>query len=47
MKRIQPYTPAIEVLSGVALIGVGVLLVSGSLTGLNDYFTFADFNQGL
>lgn len=47
MKRIQPYTPVIEVLSGVMLIGVGVLLISGRLTGLNDFFSFADFNQGL
>lgn len=47
MKRIQPFTPAIEVLSGVMLIGVGVLLISGRLTGLNDYFSFADFNGGL
>ena len=47
LKRIQPYTPVIEVLSGVMLIGVGVLLISGRLTGLNDYFSFADFNQGL
>jgi cytochrome c-type biogenesis protein len=47
MKRIQPYAPVIEVLSGVMLIGVGVLLISGRLTGLNDYFSFADFNQGL
>jgi cytochrome c-type biogenesis protein len=47
MKRIQPYTPAIEVISGVMLIAVGVLLISGRLTGLNQYFSFADFNQGL
>jgi cytochrome c-type biogenesis protein len=47
MKRIQPYTPAIEVISGVMLIVVGVLLISGRLTGLNQYFSFADFNQGL
>jgi cytochrome c-type biogenesis protein len=47
MKRIQPFTPAIEVLSGVMLIAVGVLLISGRLTGLNDYFSFADFNGGL
>ncbi|MEO8539407.1 MAG: cytochrome c biogenesis CcdA family protein [bacterium] len=47
MKKIQPYTPVIEVLSGVMLIGVGVLLISGRVTGLNDYFSFADFNQGL
>src|SRR4029079_3491905 len=43
MKRIQPYAPVIEVLSGVMLIGVGVLLISGRLTGLNKYFNFADF----
>lgn len=47
MKRIQPYTPLIEVLSGVALIVVGVLLISGRLTALNEYFGFAEFNQGL
>ena len=47
MKRIQPYAPVIEVLSGVMLIGVGVLLISGRLTGLNKYFNFADFNGGL
>jgi hypothetical protein len=29
------------------LIGVGVLLISGRLTGLNDLFSFAEFNQGL
>ena len=47
MKRIQPYTPAIEVLSGIMLIGVGVLLISGRLVGLNEFFSFAEFNQGL
>jgi len=47
MKRIQPYTPMIEVLSGVMLIGVGVLLISGRLIGLNEFFSFAEFNQGL
>ena len=47
MRRIQPYTPAIEVLSGVTMIGVGVLLISGRLVGLNEFFGFAAFNQGL
>ncbi|MGE0600762.1 MAG: cytochrome c biogenesis CcdA family protein [Dehalococcoidia bacterium] len=47
LRRIQPYTPIIEVGSGLMLIGVGVLLISGRLTGLNDLFSFADFNQGL
>ena len=47
MKRMQPYTPIIEVVAGVALIIAGVLLVSGRLTALNEYFGFAEFNQGL
>ncbi|MEO6397580.1 MAG: cytochrome c biogenesis protein CcdA [Tepidiformaceae bacterium] len=47
LRRITPYTPYIEVASGVMLVGLGVLLVSGRLTGLNTYFSFADFNRGL
>ena len=47
LKRIQPYTPTIEVLSGLMLILVGVLLISGRLTGLNEFFSFAGFNKGL
>lgn len=47
MKRIQTYAPVIEVVSGIMLIGVGVLLISGRLTALNEYFNFAEFNQGL
>jgi len=47
LKRIQPYAPFIEVASGVMLIGVGVLLMTGRLSGLNQYFQFADFNRGL
>ncbi|MBK9612038.1 cytochrome c biogenesis CcdA family protein [Candidatus Amarobacter glycogenicus] len=47
LRRIQPYGPVIEVVSGLMLIGVGVLLISGRLTGLNELFSFADFNQGL
>jgi cytochrome c-type biogenesis protein len=47
LRKIQRFTPAIEVASGLMLIGVGLLLWYGSLTGLNEYFTFADFNQGL
>ena len=47
MKRIQRFTPAIEVFSGVMLIAVGVLLITGRLTSLNEYFGFAEFNQGL
>ncbi len=47
MRRMQPYTPIIEVVAGIALIIAGVLLVSGRLTALNEYFGFAEFNQGL
>jgi cytochrome c biogenesis protein CcdA len=47
LRRIQRFTPVIEVVSGVMFIGLGVLLMSGRLTALNKYFTFADFNQGL
>ncbi len=47
LKRIQPYTPIVEVAGGLLLVGLGVLLVTGKLAGLNSYFTFADFNQGL
>ncbi len=47
MKKIQPYTPVIEVFSGIAIITVGVLLLAGNLQNLNEYFGFAEFNQGL
>lgn len=47
LKKVQPYTPAIEVISAVMLVALGLLLWYGRLTGLNDYFSFADFNQGL
>jgi cytochrome c-type biogenesis protein len=46
-RRIQRHGPLIEILSGMALIIVGVLLISGRLTALNEFFTFAEFNQGL
>lgn len=47
LRRIQRFGPVIELVSGLALIVVGVLLVSGRLTALNDFFSFASFNQGL
>jgi cytochrome c-type biogenesis protein len=47
LKRINPYLGYIEVASAVLLIGLGILLVTGQLASLNQYFTFADFNQGL
>jgi cytochrome c-type biogenesis protein len=46
-KRIQRHSFVIELVSAVVLLGVGLLLWYGRLTGLNSYFGFADFNQGL
>jgi cytochrome c-type biogenesis protein len=47
LRRMQRYAPAIEVASGLLIIIVGTFLVTGRLTGLNQYFSFADFNGGL
>jgi len=46
-RRIQRYTPIIETVSAVILVGLGLLLWYGSITGLNNLFSFAEFNQGL
>ena len=46
-RKITPFTPYIEVASGLMFIAVGFLLWYDKLTGLNQYFSFADFNQGL
>ncbi len=46
-RRIAPYSGIIEVASAVMLLSVGVLLYYGRLTGLNSFFGFSDFNQGL
>lgn len=47
LRKITPYTRYVEVSSSIMLVGLGVLLVSGRLTGLNSYFSFAAFNRGL
>lgn len=47
LRKISPYTGIVEVASGVMLIAIGLLLWHGRLVGLNEYFNFADFNQGL
>lgn len=47
LRRVQKYSGIIEVASGLMIITVGVLLITGRLTGLNGYFSFAAFNQGL
>lgn len=46
-RKVQRFLPAFEVASAVMLIALGALLIAGSLTALNDYFGFAEFNQGL
>ncbi|HXU25334.1 MAG TPA: cytochrome c biogenesis protein CcdA [Tepidiformaceae bacterium] len=47
LKRLSRYTPMIEVGSGLMIVSVGVLLVTGHLSGLSSYFGFASFNGGL
>ena len=47
IRKIQRHTGVIELASGIMLVGVGVLLITGNLTGLNQYFDFASFNGGL
>lgn len=47
LRRLRPYMGYIEVASALMLIGIGMLLLSGKLTALNNYFTFAEFNEGL
>jgi len=47
IRKIQRHTGVIELASGIMLVGVGVLLITGNLTGLNHYFDFASFNGGL
>lgn len=47
LKRINRFMPAFEVGSAVMMVGLGILLISGRLTALNEYFGFANFNQGL
>ena len=47
IRKIQRHTGIIELASGIMLVGVGVLLITGNLTGLNHYFDFASFNGGL
>lgn len=46
-RKVQRFLPAFEIASAVMLIALGALLIAGSLTALNEYFDFAEFNQGL
>jgi len=47
LKKVNRFMPAFEVASAVMMVGLGILLISSRLTALNEYFGFADFNQGL
>lgn len=47
LRKMNKYAPYIEVATGVMLIALGVLLWTGRLTGLNQYFDFGRFNEGL
>lgn len=47
LRRIQRFAPAIEVASAIMIISLGVLLWSGRLTSLNQYFDLGVFGQGL
>jgi len=47
LRRIQRYSGWFELAAGLMFVAVGVLLVTGRLTGLNSYFSFAQFNGGL
>jgi cytochrome c-type biogenesis protein len=49
IRRVQRFLPWIEVISALMLIGIGLLLITGRLTALNEYFNFGIFadNQGL
>jgi cytochrome c-type biogenesis protein len=46
-RKIAPYTPYIQAASGIMFIATGFLLWQDKLTGLNRFFSFADFNEGL
>ena len=40
LKKVNPYLEFIELLSGLMLVLIGALIVTGSLQQLNSYFTF-------
>ena len=46
-RRMGRFLPAFEVAGAVMMIALGALLLAGALTNLNEYFGFAEFNQGL
>ncbi len=46
LRKMQRYSGTIEVVSGLLLIAIGILLVTGRLTALNEYFTWAGSEDG-
>jgi cytochrome c-type biogenesis protein len=46
-RKIAPYTPAIEAISAVMLVGLGILLFYNKVGTLAAYFGFDAFNEGL
>ena len=47
LHKMRSFMGVVELASAVVLVGLGILLLVGRLTALNQYFNFADFNQGL
>lgn len=47
IRRVRKYMPVFEVVSAIMLIMLGMLLLTGRLTQINNFFGFAEFNQGL
>ena len=38
---------AFEIASAALMIALGALVLAGTLTNINEFFGFAEFNQGL
>jgi cytochrome c-type biogenesis protein len=47
VQRLNRYMPWFEIATALMLIGIGLLLVSGRLTALNEYFDIGLVNEGL
>ncbi len=45
IRKMQRYAPYVEVASAVMLVGLGVLLWYGRLSGLNSFFDFVDYSN--
>ncbi len=47
IKKLRPLMPVFEVAAAVMVVSLGILLFTGTLTQINSWFGFAEFNQGL